>query len=209
MYEEMIKRIYLGNSMRGIFTPGDIMLLLVVSHTEIIPGDVIVFRKAHQTGSNEMVVHRVVGIVDCGFITRGDNNLRCDMIPVFPEQIVGKVIAVQKGDNTKPVQGGFIGLRKANLSRLFLLLNLYIRHIFRRYYTKIRVDKFLARLWKPKTQRIRLQTETGMLIKYLYRDRTVATWDPARQRFDCRKPFDLVIPSPLEEKQSPTHAKLD
>jgi hypothetical protein len=198
MYKEMSRRIYLGNSMRGVFMPGDNMLLMVVPHAEILLGDVIVFHNVSQRDRRELVVHRVIAISDSGLITRGDNNLHSDGLPVLPEQIVGKVIAVQNGPHTKAVLGGFLGLCRANLFRFFLFFKLYFRYFFRRYYARIRDSRLVERLWMPEIQKIRFQTAAGILVKYLHRGRTVASWDAAAGKFICRKPFDLVIFPPGE-----------
>jgi hypothetical protein len=90
-----------------------------------------------------------------------------------------------------------------------LRVDFEFRRIFRRSYHFLRLSKLVTSFWKPSVQKIYLENEAGMFVKYLHKQQVVATWDPAHQRFDCRKPFDLVIPSPLEEKHSPTHAKLD
>jgi hypothetical protein len=40
---------------------------------------------------------------------------------------------------------------------------------------------------------VHLRTEHGRLVKYVYGGRTVAWWWPGQNRFECRKPFDLVL----------------
>jgi hypothetical protein len=34
-------------------------------------------------------------------------------------------------------------------------------------------------------------------VKYVHRSRTVAVWWPERRSFRCRRPYDLIIKSPI------------
>ena len=59
----------------------------------------------------------------------------------------------------------------------------------------------MARIWKPAISQIHLKTDTGTLVKFIYRKKTVAVWEASRGRFDCRKPFDLVIFPPEDQQE--------
>jgi len=192
-------RYYRGNSMNGTFRKGDRLVIAPVLPSAISNGDVIVFCLTNRQGETEEIVHRIVAIMEGGFITRGDNNYSRDFDPVRPDQIIGKVVMVEDGKRGKKVVGGSGGLRKAKLRRIFLAGDHGFRRLFRQPYHLLRLSKIMPKVWRVKIDKIHLKTGHGLLIKYLYRGRTVATWNPDRTRFECSKPFDLVIFSPEEQ----------
>jgi signal peptidase I len=223
-------RFYRGNSMGNIFHPGDRLRVIPIADGEIIPGDVIVFHKTHRlipvlskngestqpkSGSSipqpnagqaleqaeDVVVHRVIEIVETGVITRGDNNRHRDLVPVQWEQIFGKVETVESKGRGKPVTGGIFGLWRAKLHWAVLDLDYWVRRCFRQPYHILRRSRFAARLWQPTIHKIRLQTQNGAVVKYIYKQRTVAIWETRQQSFECHKPFDLVIPHPRNSKE--------
>ena len=63
-------------------------------------------------------------------------------------------------------------------------------------FTNLRKSGLISRLWHPRITQIRLQTARGSLVKYSCAGRTVARHWPEIGRFECLKPFDLVIPRP-------------
>jgi signal peptidase I len=196
---------YHGDSMRRTFRNGDRLLLApVLSFSEINPGDVIVFCSKNSTNREDNVVHRVVAITDPGLITRGDNNSFYDPFPVQLDQIIGKVDFLEdRRGNKKNITGGATGLRFARLSWATTRLNSWCRAILRKIYRISSLQWLAKKLWHPEIVQISLQIEDGQLIKYLYKHRTVAVWNAKLQKFDCRKPFDLVIPFPLEITKVP------
>lgn len=209
MEQMSLRRFYYGNSMRGTFHPGDCLILVSATMSDIGPGDIVVFQKPDSGSDSVQVVHRVISVTEIGLITRGDYNLKRDVAPVQLEKVVGKVRAVERMGKTTKVIDGRLGLWWARICWMLRQADFEFRRIFRRSYHFLRLSGLAPKFWKPAIQKMHLNTENGLLVKYLHRQQVVATWDTIRQRFDCRKPFDLVIPSPLEEEPSPTHAKLD
>jgi len=147
-------------------------------------------------------VHRIVATVGGKLITRGDHNRLCDSAPLHPQQLVGRVEQVQTDEGIKPVMNGPQGRLRAEIRREFLVLDLLIRKLLWRPYRWLRQHGWVGRIWKPQITRLQVQTGDGILVKYLHLNRTVATWDAGQRRFTCRKPYDLVIPAPLEESDS-------
>ena len=194
-------RFYHGDSMLSIFRTGDRLSLEVVSSfADVEPGDVIVFCKKNGTNGKDDVVHRVISFTKAGLITRGDNNLRNDAIPVQLDQIIGKVAIVEgRRGEKKNVSGGLAGLRIAKLYWATTRFIFFCRTIYLRPYRALNLSKIVSKFWHPEIVKVRLQIEHGHIIKYLYDHHTVAVWDTTLHKFDCRKPFDLVIPSPLEK----------
>ena len=186
--------------MQGTFEPGDYLLLAPVAFSDVHPGDVIVYRVKRENGDNEEVVHRVVAITKDGLIVRGDNKLRCDSLFIQPGQFIGKVEFVENKGRKQPVLGGLKGLQKAKLRWKMLWLDIWFRRIFRNPYHLLRNSRVVSKLWHPVIYKMYLHDADGLLVKYIYKQRTVATWDPSQKKYDCRKPFDLVISPPEESR---------
>jgi signal peptidase I len=193
-------RFYRGDSMRGTFHLGDRLLIEPVLFADIQLGDVIVYRGTNGQGNAEEVVHRVVAITEDGLITRGDNNRRHDFSPVQRDQIIGKVVEMENGGRKQAVVDGSKGLRRAKLRWAILRLDRVVRLLFQFPYHLLRNSQIVPKLWRPVITEIHLKTDCGPLVKYIYKQRTVAVWDASQKRFDCRKPFALVIPNPEEAK---------
>jgi signal peptidase I len=95
-----------GGSMRPLFHPGDRVNLApcVVQNTR--PGDVIVF---NAPGESTRIVHRVVAISAAGVRTRGDANDRDDRWQLSLDEIIGRVLSVERKGKVIPVAGGLVG----------------------------------------------------------------------------------------------------
>lgn len=84
-----------SDSMKPTFQRGDLLIIEGVdSPADIKENDIIVFE---YPGSNEPIVHRVVGMRVTGngelqFITRGDANPSYNTEIVPPEDVIGKVV---------------------------------------------------------------------------------------------------------------------
>jgi hypothetical protein len=161
-------------------------------------GDVVVFMDSN--GRSGFVVHRIISVASAGLITRGDHNRLQDFSPITLAQVAGKVELVENKRGIRRVANGLWGLWLARIWQVVFGLDRLFRRIFWMPYNFIRERKLAAFLWRPDISTMQLQSEEGLLIKYLYKNRTVAVWDPARRRFSCRHPFDLIIPSPLNKK---------
>lgn len=66
---------------------GDIIIIKDTGDYEI--GDVITFL---QEGDSVPTTHRIIGITDTGFITKGDANNAKDTLPVNSEDVLGEVV---------------------------------------------------------------------------------------------------------------------
>jgi signal peptidase I len=197
MTKENLNRFYCGNSMRSVFCPGDYLLVTPVLPGDIFPGDVIVFNNTFDQNNAEEIVHRVVAMTSAGLVTRGDNNLYCDMTPVASEDIIGQVRQyVSTGGQTKNVLNGKIGLWMVRIRWRCFFIMCHVRWLFSKPYQALRTSGLINRFWRPRITRVTFRTESGSFVKYLNEQRVVAIWDPILQRFECRKPYDLVIRKP-------------
>lgn len=158
-------------------------------------GDVVVF---HPPESREglVFVHRVTDVAPEGLSTRGDNNPRPDPWRIEPDRVLGVVNTLRRGGRDRRVRGGLLGLWQFRLCRVRRAATVMSRHVFRRAYAAVRSSRLLARLWQPRVAALRIATGRGAMVKYVWRNRTVARWWPEQGRFACRKPFDLFLTSP-------------
>jgi signal peptidase I len=188
--------VYHGASMGPTFKPGQLLHIRLDSK-KIMPGDIIVFKGQPDS---QRIVHRVVSVSAQGFLTRGDNNKGLDPYLVLADQVIGKVDRMEMQGEQKVVLGGRQGLWKAQIRWAMLWLDMWFRRMFWRPYGLLRASRIVPRIWRPVITVVQLKTEEGSLVKYIYKRRAVAVWDPSNRRFECRKPFDLVIPSPLDKE---------
>ena len=84
-----------GTSMGATIRDGEAITVAPVEPGEITWGDIVVYRRGHH-----LLAHRVVRFArrdrpDGGFLVRGDAACTCDA-PVAPEQILGKVVSVER-----------------------------------------------------------------------------------------------------------------
>jgi signal peptidase I len=188
--------IYRGPSMIPTFKTGDFLYLRPVSKKPVV-GDVIVFA---DPGKNGFIVHRIVSDSPKGLNTQGDHNRYQDVAPVALNQIVGKVEFVENKRGLKPVANGRLGLWLVRVWQAISWLELLLRRIFWMPYQFVRKSGVVSRIWRPRIFKIQTQKADGLQYKYVYKRRTVATWDPVLGEFICNKLFDLVIPNPEELK---------
>ena len=79
--------VVLSGSMEPALSPGDVVIVDASGPVEV--GDVITYR----TGANTVpTTHRVVGVVDGGYETKGDANENADAGLIGPEAVIGRVV---------------------------------------------------------------------------------------------------------------------
>lgn len=186
--------IYSGPSMMPGFRPGHLLYVRPAAR-DIQPGDVVVFTHSDGVG---FVTHRVVSVTDAGFVTRGDNNVRADTTPVPADAIVGRVEMVDANGTLEPVRGGAWGLWTARLAWYARRASAWLRQTFGGPYRWLRRSGLVARVWHPRITQLCVNTDNGALVKYICNGRVVARWWQQHHRFECAKPYDLVIARPDE-----------
>ena len=178
--------------MKPTFQDGDFLY----SHPaakELVRGDVVVFIDPN---NQRTIVHRVVSAASvAGLITRGDHNRLCDE-PIAVDQVIGKVELTENERGIKPVVSGRRGWWLAQAWQAIFWLGGLFRQLFWAPYQWLRKSGLATYIWQPKIVKIQVRKMDEWQIKYIYKQRTVASWEPALRRFACRKPFDLVIPNP-------------
>lgn len=87
------KLIYiLTDSMEPVIPAGSWVVGVPARGEEIEVGDVAAYRKENGTKLQPLIIHRVVGITESGFIFQGDNNDLPDSQIVRADQIMYKII---------------------------------------------------------------------------------------------------------------------
>jgi len=165
---------YRGSSMKGTFRPGDFVETVNCRPRNLRRGDVIVFRGSDTGHGKNLIVHRIVGIAEDGFITQGDNNRRPDAQPVPPNSIMGKVFSRERSGIHGKVIGGWPGLIKAKTK-------FFVRMAIHRIYSKTRqlwpkrlIGRVMSALSKSPVKAICLSTKEGPVVKWVWRNQTVA-----------------------------------
>ena len=87
------KPIYiLTDSMEPVIPAGSWVVGVPARGKEIALGDVAAYRKENGTKLQPIIIHRVAGITESGFIFQGDNNELPDSQIVRADQIVYRII---------------------------------------------------------------------------------------------------------------------
>lgn len=163
------RAVYTGNSMRGMFQPGETLALAETAFEALRPGDVVAM-----FGRTPYVVHRIVE-KNAGYaVTMGDNNDHPDAWNLNPDDTFRIVTGAVALDGTaRTVEGGESGMRQ-----------------FRRQQRKrmlLRFSIWIARPLKPlKFLRIPARTETR------FRDGTVQ-WSCGRIPVAARGPSGRMM----------------
>lgn len=187
---------YTGLSMQPTLKPGEV-LYTRPSARGLQAGDVAVYRDGMG-----FVVHRVTAVTVDGFFAHGDNNPAADPGPIPFERVMGVVERADDWGNVSTIPGGRRGLWPARLRWWLVWISHRLLPAAGAPYRWFKRTGWVNHIWHPPILQIRLHTAEGMLVKYMVRGKTVATWQPATSRFRCRRPYDLVIfppESPLEE----------
>ena len=194
--------VYWGRSMKGTFRFGDHLITEHVSMDDIIPGDILVYRRQiDPSGKMANIVHRVMARMPFGLIMRGDSNPANDINLVQEEYILGRVVGYRRNKKLHSIKGGGQGMLFARFCHSRYATQRFCTNLFwrflvfigRRPYRWLRRSGLTSRVWKPKITKIDLSIEGGAIVKFVHGNQTVACWWPGTGRFTCRKPYDLVL----------------
>ena len=89
-----------GSSMAPLIEPGDVVLVRHVNFEDLRRGDLLLVEQGEA-----FLVHRLVAADANGIRTKGDNAGHADP-PVLPQDVLGQVMAVEKGDVLSLPKGG-------------------------------------------------------------------------------------------------------
>ena len=109
-----------GSSMHPTIRSEELITVVPTSPDEIKRGDIILYR----TGFGGVMAHRVIGINQTAyglrFVMRGDAARSCDR-PASAEQVLGKVISVERKGTQRKLTGLNSGLRQMARLRVYKL----------------------------------------------------------------------------------------
>jgi signal peptidase I len=172
------KWVYHGSSMKAVLRNGDFLLLNLCDFSELRKGDIIAFNK---TGEGDVpIVHRIIHAGKDHIVTKGDNNLKPDILPVFQSDLLGKVVAFERQGKTHRVRGGMAALIRARIRFSLRRSRWWLAHKMRLILPVDRIAGLVSFLWKPEIKKIKLTTGNGPLIKWVHRDRAIATSLPEK-----------------------------
>jgi len=188
--------IYTGTSMQPKFKPGQLLYVSPILR-DLTLGDVIIFQGRTK---DDYVVHRVVRMQKNKIFTRGDNNPVEDPDPITPDQVLGIIRSADYNGSFAVVRGGRIGYFYLRFQSTLSAIKGWLLRIFYPFYALLKASKFLPKIWHPEVTKIFVNSKNGNLVKFIHRGRVVATWYTTSNTFICRKPYNLVIPSPIEKQ---------
>lgn len=150
---------------------------------------------------SRLLVHRVIAARSGGLVTRGDNNPASDNDIVSPELLVGRVFALERRGRRIRVRRGTGGLILASIRRFIRRTGRssfrVVRFPLRPAYRLLRRSGIIGAIWKPRLTAVWFRSPSGPFVKYVRDGRTVAVWWPESRSFSCRRPYDLIIKSPI------------
>ena len=191
-YRVPVKRLYHGHSMKGTFRQGDMLLIDAAVLSELRPGDVVVFFR--QRGSvRQEIVHRVARRFFDGVMTRGDAVACEDRGVVTENNFVGRVYRKERNGRISSVHGRWLGLCRGRTLHFYWKTRRQVVRTILPLYDTLKASGIIRRLWKPEITRICLASPNGRLIQFLYKKKVIARFWPEEGRFECKKPWDLVV----------------
>jgi hypothetical protein len=183
---------YTGPSMTPTLVVGDGLKVLPYSGRPVRPGDVVVFQHPVQKYN---IVHRAVRVDAQGIRTRGDNNSMDDPWQLQPEQILGRVVSIVRGDEARPLAGGRHGqavavwawIRKWVRSVITKLL----QPMYRRVANSGMIQRWLGRWIRPSIARF--ERPGGVEMHLFLGRRQIGRLRPEAGEWHIRAPFRLVV----------------
>lgn len=178
--------------MKSTFKPGDKLFLKKVQFLHIHEGDVIVFKGRGEDGA-ETITHRVVGLHSDSLITRGDNNLKKDAHAITEETLLGRIDHFERKGKLHKVAYGVRGMLHAKTIRITHFLVRTLKLLNRKPYRLLRSSGLVTMFWRPDIERIDFMTQKGPMQKYIHAGKSIATYWNDRNRWQIRRPYELVI----------------
>lgn len=199
--------VYTGPSMNPTLAEPDVLDVQPYGDRPVRPGDVVYF---WPPVGDRHVVHRVVRVTPTGIRTRGDHNPQDDPYWLQPADIIGRVVAAQRGPQRRTIAGGWQGRLVAVGARLWRIA--YVgsgRLLHNVYQTLAATGRF--RRWLPPGLRprlLRFQVKHQIFLKLMWGQHLIGRYDSIRGRWHIRRPFRLWVdeadlPHPLTRHRQP------
>jgi signal peptidase len=181
-----------GESMRPLFRPGDRIHFALCRVEDLRQGDVIIFILP---GREERIVHRVVSTGPGGIRTRGDSNPGKDPWCLTGDQILGRVVAIERRSYKRHVTGGWPGFALAGVFRLLRRMDHVTSIVFHPIYRAMsRSGLFRAVVpagLRPRV--IAIHRDAGTETQLLMRNYMIGRLAPGATVWVIKRPFRLIV----------------
>ena len=183
---------YIGPSMNPILKSGDRLRIIPYNGKEVGRGDVIAFLPS---GGDPKIIHRVVSVSSKGIRTRGDNSSHVDPWILRPDQILGRVVAAQRGNKRRRIFGGTVGRLFAVTVRAIHGVDSCVSFLLRPAYREFARAGIFIRLLPAQTRPrvISLNRAAGTELQLLMGKRVIGRLLPGKTGWHIRRPFRLFV----------------
>jgi len=183
---------HIGPSMNPTLKSGDLLQVIPYDGKKVRRGDVIVF---HSPENSRKITHRVISIDSKGIKTKGDNNKRIDPWVLSHDNIIGRVIYVQRGRGCRRVYWGPIGQLFVAIVKAIRLIDSVISYLLRPVYQQL-ARAGIFRRWLHGLLDIRVisfNRQEGTELQLLMGQQVIGRLPPGRSRWQIRRPFRLFV----------------
>ena len=183
---------YAGPSMNPTLKAGDGLSVIPYGNRKICIGDVVVFRNPENKYN---VAHRVISVDPHEIRTQGDNNKLIDSWLLHPEDIIGRVVSVQRNNRYITIHGATRGRITALSLRAKKQISSAISRILHPIYHRlarsgifIKYNRFL-----PKTQVLIFNRPNGKELQLCMGKHIIGRYLPENDQWQIKRPFRLFF----------------
>lgn len=196
---------YRGSSMFPTLKTGDILRVVQYNRREIHPGDVIAFNSSNGAA---LIVHRVVTVGQNGIRTKGDNNELNDDWLLSSNDVVGRIVSVNRDKKKIIILNGLWGQQYLRTVRtmkcIYNALSFVILRSIYHWIAKIGIFRYLF------TNRVDIRLCcfkrcNELELQLLLGRRVIGRLLPGKRQWYIKSPFRLII----DEKSLPTNNLVD
>lgn len=182
--------LYTGPSMNPVLNEQDLLDVQPYGGRKVRVGDVICFPSPDQ-----LVVHRVIGIVGDGIRTQGDNNPTPDPLIQHPEHILGRVVTATRGKVDRNIPGGNHGRMVRTYVRMRKKVLITSGSLLELAQPLLSVSRAVIKRAAPGLEpRIILFSTRHFRVLRLYIGNHLAgEYDTRKQYWSIRVPFQCVV----------------
>ncbi len=183
---------YNGNSMSPTLRPGDMVSVGLYEDRRIGVGDVIAFCDPY---SGKLTVHRIISIDPEGLRTKGDNNRAADHWVLGANEIMGRVVSVQRGEKRIRIYGGLPGRTYVLGLAAVKLINITFSSVLRPAYRWLASRGTLRHFFSPwiPIRVSHFKRLDGVELQLRWGKRTIGRLLPGQERWYIRRPFKLFV----------------
>ena len=181
-----------GKSMNPTLDQMDLLELVRYDGLKPRTGDVILFLPPQ---GDKAVVHRIIQVTNAGLCTRGDNNPSVDPWLVQPSDVIGWVVAAQRGGKRRLISGGRLGFITTWLVRKWNFLKVLASRILYPFYDSLALSGIIQLLVPVygKTKIVAFRVGKELQLRLLWRQRIVGSYNQQTSDWYITPPYRLLI----------------